>query len=83
MPVLKTKEQSTALLATKVGGTKPVIFGEQIDKLKSGEGLFFEEKEWTIKTTPSAYFYAKYRKGKEIKSISVSKVKDGFLITKL
>jgi hypothetical protein len=83
MPVVKSKEDVKSLLSTKRGGSKPVIFGEEINKLKSGEGLFFSAEEWTIKTTPSAYFYAHFRKGKDVKIISVSKVENGYLITKL
>ena len=52
MPVLKSKEDVKSLLSTKKGGTKPVIFGDEINKLKTGEGLFISLDEWTIKTTP-------------------------------
>lgn len=83
MPVLKSKEDVKSLLASKKGGVKPVIFGDEVNKLKSGEGLFINENEWKIKTTPNAYYYGKYRKGKDVKTISVSKVNDGYLITKL
>ena len=52
MPVLKSKEDVKSLLASKRGGVKHVIFGEEINKLKTGEGLFISLDEWTIKTTP-------------------------------
>jgi hypothetical protein len=83
MPQVKSTADVKALMETKKGGIKPIIFGAEIEKLKKEEGLFIGEEEWNIKATPAAYYYAKYRKGKETRTISISKVEGGHLITKL
>jgi len=83
MPVVKSKEETKLLLSTKKGGMKPVIFGDEISSLKVGDGLFFSAEEWKIKTTPSAYYYSRFRKGKDVKTLSINKVDGGYLITKL
>lgn len=83
MPQVKSKEEVKAMLDSKKGSAKPTIFGAEIDKLKKGDGLFIPEKEWTMKTTPSAYYYGKYRKGKDVKTVSVSKVEGGYLVSKV
>lgn len=71
------------LLSTKRGGMKPVIFGGEISTLEARDGLFFSAEEWKIKTTPSAYYYSRFRKGKDVKTLSIKKVDSGYLITKL
>ena len=86
IPVLKSKEETKQLLEAKKGGVnKPIIFGSEIEALKKSEGLFISAEEWAtkLKTNISAYYWSKYSKNKEVKTISISKVEGGHLITKL
>jgi len=86
MPVLKSKEETKQLLEAKKGGVnKPIIFAKEIEGLKKSESLFISTEEWAalLKTTVPAYYWAKYSKNKEVKTISISKVEGGHLITKL
>ncbi len=85
MPVVKSKEETKLMLEAKKGGVKPIIFGDQIDSLKKSESIFISTQEWAeqLKTSVSAYYWAKYSKNKEVKTMSVSKVEGGHLITKL
>lgn len=80
---VKSKEDVKTLLELNKKSSKEIIFGDSISKLKSGEGIFFLETEWKLKTTPGAYYYNRFRKGKDVKTLSISKVKDGYLITKV
>ena len=85
MPVLKTKEETKLMLEAKKGGAKPIIFGDQVNSLKKAESLFISTEEWgaLLKTCVSAYYWSRYSKNKEVKTISISKVEGGHLITKL
>jgi hypothetical protein len=84
MPVVKSKEDVKSILATKrTGVNKPVLFAAEIDSLKKGEGLMIELSEFPLKTSIPAYYYAKYSKGKEVKTLSISKVDGGYLLTKI
>lgn len=86
MPVLKTKEETKLMLEAKKGGVnKPIIFAAEIESLKKSESIFISTQEWAekLKTSVSAYYWAKYSKGREVKTISISKVEGGHLITKL
>jgi len=84
MPVVKTKEDVKSLLATKRSGVnKPVLFATEIESLKKGEGLLIAPHEFPLKTSIPAYYYAKYSKGKEVKTLSISKVEGGYLLTKI
>jgi hypothetical protein len=80
---IKSKEDVKKLMLEKTkGNVKTVIYGKEISELTQGQGIFFLGTEWSLKTTPAAYFYNRFRKGKE-KTISINKVNDGYLITKL
>jgi hypothetical protein len=79
--VLGVKEVSEILKSHNVRGSKPVMFGKEIEGLKVGEGLLIPEEEWTMKTSPSSYFYQKFNKKGDFK-ISCIKTKEGFLIVK-
>lgn len=86
MATVKKKEEVLTILASRKRGVKKeVLFIKEIETLKKGEGLFITEKEWKMKTTPTAYYYGKFTKGKkkEERTYSGSKVEGGFLITKL
>jgi hypothetical protein len=86
MPIVKSKEETKQLLEAKKGGVnKPTIFATEIEALKKSEGLFISSEEWAtkLKTNVSAYYWGKYSKNKEVKTISISKVEGGHLITKL
>jgi len=84
MPVVKSKEETKSLLATKRNGiNKPVLFATEIEALKKGEGLLITLEEFPLKTSIPAYYYAKYSKGKEVKTLSISKVDGGYLLTKI
>ena len=87
MATVKKKEEAQALLASRKrgGGTKEILFIKEIEALKKGEGLFISEKEWKMKTTPTAYFYGKFTKGKKEseKVYSGHKVPGGFMVVKL
>lgn len=84
MPVVKSKEDVKSILATKrTGVNKPVLFATEIDTLKKGEGLLISLEEFPLKTSIPAYYYAKYSKGKEIKTLSIAKVDGGYLLTKI
>jgi len=84
MPVVKTKEDVKSLLANKKSGVnKPVLFATEIEALKKGEGLLISPEEFTLKTSIPAYYYAKYSKGKEVKTLSIAKVEGGYLLTKI
>lgn len=83
MPVKQTKEQVKGLLEARQSGTKPTLFGEEVTALKSGEGLLILDSEWSLKSSPSSYYYSKFKRGKTEKSFTVSKVKEGYLITKI
>ena len=85
MATLKTTEQVKAILSeVKVKGkSKPILFGDEISKLKSGEALLISNDEWQMKTTPAAYYYRAYRLKSDKKTLSVYKVNEGYLITKL
>jgi hypothetical protein len=81
MAKLQTPEQVQALKASSRGKGKQIVFGEEISKLKSTQGLLIESGEWTLKTTPTSYYY-RTLKLKENKSFTINKVPGGFLITK-
>jgi hypothetical protein len=85
MPVVKSKEETKSLLATKrIGSKKPVLFAKEIEALKKNEGgLMITLEEFPMKTSIPAYYYAHYSKGKEVKTLSISKVEGGYLITKI
>lgn len=86
MPKKLTKEEVLKLRATRKHGVKkPTLFVEEINNLKKGESLLIAEKEWKIKTSPTAYYYGKFTKGIEKKDrvISYEKVEGGLMITKL
>ena len=79
--VIGVKEVSEILKSHNVRGSKPVLFSKEIEGLKTGEGFLIPLKEWTMKTTPSAYYYHKFnRKGKF--KVSVFTTKDGYLIVR-
>ena len=82
MPTVQSKENVKTLLESTKGARKPVMFVDEISKLKSGEGLLIGENEWSFKTSIPAYYY-RFNKNLNVKTVSVAKVKDGFLITKL
>jgi hypothetical protein len=85
MPKKLSKEEATKLRESSKRTTKSLIFGDEINELKKGEELFISDKEWTMKTTMTAYYYAKFAKGidKNDREFSYGRVKDGFVITKL
>ncbi|MES2266155.1 MAG: hypothetical protein V4520_05320 [Bacteroidota bacterium] len=84
MPVVKSKEDVKAILATKrTGVNKPVLYAPEIEALKKGEGLMIMLEEFPLKTSIPAYYYAKYSKGKEVKTLSIVKVDGGYLLTKI
>ena len=84
MPVVKSKKDVELLLATKrTGVNKPILFAKEIEALKKGEGLLITTEEFPLKTSIPAYYYAKYSKGKEVKTLSISKVEGGYLLTKI
>ena len=84
MPVVKTKEDVKSLLETKKSGVnKPVLFATEIEALKKGEGLLISLEEFPLKTSIPAYYYAKYSKNKEVKTLSIAKVEGGYLLTKI
>jgi len=84
MPVVKSKTDVELLLATKrTGVNKPILFAKEIEALKKGEGLLITFEEFPLKTSMPAYYYAKYSKGKEVKTLSISKVEGGYLLTKI
>jgi hypothetical protein len=84
MPVVKSKTDVELLLATKrTGVNKPILFAKEIEALKKGEGLLITLEEFPLKTSMPAYYYAKYSKGKEVKTLSISKVEGGYLLTKI
>ena len=65
--------------AKKNNLTKPVLFGDKIKELKKGEGLLIKNSEWKLKTPIPGYYYSKYNK-KGTRSISCTKVEEGYLI---
>jgi hypothetical protein len=77
--VIGVKEVSEILNNHNVRGSKPVLFGVEIESLKVGEGLIITEKEWTMKTTPSAYYYQKFNRKGNLK-VSCIKTTEGHLI---
>ena len=84
MPVVKSKEDVKAILATKrTGVNKPILYASEIEALKKGEGLMITLEEFPLKTSIPAYYYAKYSKGKEVKTLSIAKVDGGYLLTKI
>ena len=85
MPKKLTKDESIQLRESSKRTTKSLIFGDEINELKKGEDLFISDKEWTMKTTMTAYYYGKFAKGieKNDREFSYGRVKDGFVITKL
>jgi len=84
MPVVKSKTDVELLLATKrTGVNKPILFAKEIEALKKGEGLLITVEEFPLKTSIPAYYYAKYSKDKEVKTLSISKVEGGYLLTKI
>jgi hypothetical protein len=80
-----TKDEAEKLIQSSKRTAKDILFGDQINDLKKGESLFISDKEWTMKTTMTAYYYQRFGKGieKADRAISYNRVKDGFLITKL
>jgi hypothetical protein len=84
MPQVKSKSEVEEILSSRERNRKPIIFGDEIAKLKKGEALHITPKEWKLKTVPPSYYYPKYNKDKEKKVISISKLKDGgYLIKKV
>jgi hypothetical protein len=84
MPVVKSKEDVKVILATKrTGVNKPILYASEIEALKKGEGLMITLEEFPLKTSIPAYYYAKYSKGKEVKTLSIAKVDGGYLLTKI
>jgi hypothetical protein len=61
---------------------KPVLFSDLIGKLKKGEGILIKNSEWKLKTPIPGYYYSKYNK-KGTKTISCTKVDEGYLIEKI
>ena len=85
MVAIKNKQEVQTLLSSRKSGgvKKPILFITEINSLKKGEGLFIPTKDWKLQTKPSSYYYSKVTKSEETKSIKVSKVEGGYLITKL
>jgi hypothetical protein len=84
MPVVKSKEDVKSLLENKkTGVNKPILFAKEIDALPKGHGLLIDPAEFPLKTSIPAYYYAKYSRGKEVKTLSISKVEGGYLLTKI
>jgi hypothetical protein len=65
--------------------TKSILFRKEIEKLSVGEHLLIEDSEWSMKTTPTAYYYGKFKKGVESgnQTIGYRKVQGGILLTRL
>jgi len=83
MGIVRSKEEVAKILATKKNAKKPILFEKEIKSLKKGEAFEINVSEWELRTTPSAYYYGKYRKGKTEKYISCNKVGEKYLIVKL
>ena len=81
MQVLKKEEVKTLLESNKVVG-RETLYKKEIESLKPGEAIHLIATDWTIKSTPSAYYY-RFNKSQGKKIVTVNKLKDGFLITKL
>lgn len=79
--LVSVKDVEKILEARQRNGSKPVLFKEQIEKLKKGEGFLITKEEWSMKTKPSSYFYQKLNKKGEIK-VSCFNTEDGYLIVR-
>jgi hypothetical protein len=78
-----TVKEVNDILSTRTKGVrKPLLFGEDIEKLKVGEGIVIEDKDWTMKTPPSSYYYHRLRKKEELK-VSVVKIDNGHLVIRI
>ncbi|MET3980183.1 hypothetical protein ABIB62_002476 [Mucilaginibacter sp. UYP25] len=84
MPTIKSEKETKLLLESRKGGAnKPILFATEIEGLKKNESLMITLAEFPLKTSIPAYYYAKYSKGKEVKTLSISKVEGGYLLTKI
>jgi len=70
MEVLKKEDVKTLLEANK-----------SVDTLKPGEAIRLTMEDWSLKTSPSSYYY-RFNKNQGKRVVTVNKLKDGFLITK-
>lgn len=83
MSVILTKKQVQDLLSKSKGKrtSKPIIFGSEINALKSGEAIQIGKDDWKMKTPISTYYYSKFKKkGNDI--IRVKSINDSYLIIK-
>ena len=83
MSTILTKKQVQELLSKTKGkrASKPIVFGSEIDAMKSGEAIQIGKNDWDMKTPISTYYYSKYKKkGNDI--VRVKTINDSFLIIK-
>ena len=83
MSKILTKKQVQELLTKTKGkrASKPIVFGNEIEAMKSGEAIQIGKNEWDMKTPISTYYYSKFKKkGNDI--IRVKTINDSYLIIK-
>lgn len=78
---VSVKEVESVILARKEKFRKPILFEDDLKDLKLGEGLKITTDEWSLKTSPRAYYYQKFRKDDSV-NLSCLKTEDGYLIIK-
>ena len=78
---MKTEQVNEILTTIRTRTVKPVMFGKEIENMREGEGYLINDSEWTLKTSPSSYYYQKYRKSDKVR-VSVYRVKDGHLVVR-
>lgn len=64
---------------------KTILFGKELNDLKVGEQFLIEDSDWTMKTTPTAYYYGKFRKGvaEADRKMAYQKANGGIILTRL
>jgi hypothetical protein len=80
MEVLKKEDVKTLLEANK-SVNRETLYKKEIDTLKPGEAIRLTMEDWSLKTSPSSYYY-RFNKNQGKRVVTVNKLKDGFLITK-
>ena len=79
--VLSVKEVNELLKNRRTGVKKPILFEKEILGLKTGEGFEITTKEWSLKTSPSSYYYQKFNKREDVK-LSILKTENGVLVVR-
>ncbi len=80
MEILKSEAVKTLLEANK-SVNRETLYKKEIDTLKPGEAIRLTAEDWSLKTSPSSYYY-RFNKNQGKKVVTVNKLEDGFLITK-